>query len=105
MDHQPGQTHEALPLDPENDIDAGKALWWFLGSSFVLFGCLWILVPIFVQVQDFEINRKINLAPTTELDDVKEAEMEFLKGGNPTKKNIDAVVKKIGDDVKARTPK
>jgi hypothetical protein len=92
MDHQPGATHEALPLDPENDIDAGKALWWFLGSSVALFGCLWILVPIFVQVQDFEVNRKINLAPTTEFDDVRKAELEFLHGSNPTKKNIDDVV-------------
>ena len=95
MDHQPGATHEALPLDPENEIDAGKAFWWFVGSGVVLFGCLWILVPIFVQVQDFEINRKINLAPTTEFDDVKEAEMEFLNGGNPSKKNIDDVVNSL----------
>ena len=95
MDHQPGATHEALPLDPENDIDAGKAFWWFLGSSVVLFGCLWILVPIFVQVQDFEKDRKINQAPTTELNEVKEAEYQFLHGANPTKKNIDDVVESI----------
>ena len=93
MDHQPGATHEALPLDPENDIDAGKAFWWFLGSCVVLFGCLWILVPIFVQVQDFEVNRKINLAPMTEYNDVKDAENEFLNGANPTKKNINDIVK------------
>ena len=93
MDHQPGATHEALPLDPENDIDAGKAFWWFVGCSVVLFGCLWILVPIFVQVQDFEINKKVNLSPTSQLNDVKDAENEFLNGGNPTKKNIDDVVK------------
>lgn len=95
MDHQPGATHEALPLDPENDIDAGKALWWFLGSSVVLFGCLWILVPIFVQVQDFEINRKINLAPTTELNEARESEDDFLNGNNPTKKSINDVVNKL----------
>lgn len=95
MDHQPGATHEALPLDPENEIDAGKALWWFLGSTVVLFGALWILVPIFVQVQDFEINRKINQAPTEQLDNVTDAENEFLNGGNPTKKNIDDVVKSL----------
>lgn len=95
MDHQPGATHEALPLDPENEIDAGKALWWFLGSTVVLFGCLWILVPIFVQVQDFEINRKINQAPTEQLNNVTDAENEFLNGGNPTKKNIDDVVKSL----------
>ena len=95
MDHQPGATHEALPLDPENEIDAGKALWWFLGSSVVLFGCLWILVPIFVQVQDFEINRKINQAPTEQLDKQKAIETEFLNGGNPAKKNIDDVVNSL----------
>jgi hypothetical protein len=95
MEHQPGATHEALPLDPENDIDAGKALWWFIGSSVVLFGSLWLLVPIFVQVQDFEQNRKINLAPTTEYNDVRDAEFEFLNGGNPAKKNIDDVVKAL----------
>lgn len=95
MDHQPGATHEALPLDPENDIDAGKAFWWFLGSSVVLFGCLWILVPVFVQVQDFEKDRKINQAPTTELNDVKKAEYEFLTGANPAKKNIDDIVNSI----------
>lgn len=102
MDHQPGQTHEALPLDPENDIDAGKALWWFLGSSFVLFACLWILVPIFVQVQDFEIDRKVNQAPTTELDEMRAKAALFLKGDNPTKKNIDKAMESY---VKSLQPK
>ena len=93
MDHQPGATHEALPLDPENDIDAGKAFWWFIGSTVVLFGALWLFVPVFIQVQDFEVNRKINLAPTTEFDNVKKSEFKFLNGENPSKKNIDDVVK------------
>lgn len=92
MDHQPGATHEALPLDPENDIDGAKAVWWCVGTSVLLFGCLWILVPIFVQVQDVEINRKVNQSPTIELNDVMDAENEFLSGANPTKKNIDDVV-------------
>ena len=92
MDHQPGATHEALPLDPENDIDGVKAVWWCVGTSVLLFGCLWILVPIFVQVQDVEINRKVNESPTIELNDVIDAENKFLSGANPTKKNIDDVV-------------
>lgn len=95
MDHQPGATHEALPLDPENDIDAKGALVWFVGSCVVLFGCLWILVPIFVQVQDFEINRKVNEAPPTEFLDVRQAEFEFLEGDNPKNKNIDDVVNSL----------
>lgn len=92
MDHQPGATHEALPLDPENDIDAGKAVYWCVGTSVVLFACLWVLVPIFLQVQDAEIERKINQAPTQELNDNHKVENQFLDGDNPTKKNIDAVV-------------
>ena len=66
MDHQPGATHEALPVDPENDIDAKSATIWFVGSSIALFACLWVLVPIFVQVQDVEQDRKVNQSPTTE---------------------------------------
>ena len=95
MDHQPGATHEALPVDPENDIDARSAAVWFVGSSIALFACLWVLVPIFVQVQDVEQNRKVNQSPTTELNDVKSAENDFLNGQNPTKKTIDDVVKSL----------
>jgi len=94
MDHQPGATHEALPLDPENDIDAGKAVYWCVGTSVVLFACLWVLVPIFLQVQDAEIQRKINNAPTEELDTNTATENEFLGGANPTKKNIDDLAKR-----------
>lgn len=92
MDHQPGATHEALPLDPENDIDAGKAVLWCVGTSGILFACLWLLVPIFLQVQDAEMKRKINEAPTLELEEATKKEDAFLNGDNPTKKNIDAVV-------------
>lgn len=95
MDHQPGATHEALPVDPENDIDARSAAVWFVGSSIALFACLWVLVPIFVQVQDVEQNRKVNQSPTIELNDVKSAENDFLNGQNPTKKTIDDVVKSL----------
>ena len=95
MDHQPGATHEALPVDPENDIDARSAAVWFVGSSIALFACLWVLVPIFVQVQDVEQNHKVNQSPTTELNDVKSAENDFLNGQNPTKKTIDDVVKSL----------
>lgn len=92
MDHAPGATHEAVPLDPENDIDAKTSVRWVLGGTVVLFIALWVMVPIFVQVQDYEHRRKVNEAPNTELNKIMETEGSFLSGGNPNKKNIDAVV-------------
>ena len=92
MDHAPGATHEALPLDPENDIDAKSATRWVVGGAIVLFACLWILIPIFVQVQDFEQQRKVNESPTEELNDALAREQAWLNGANPKKKNIDDVV-------------
>jgi hypothetical protein len=90
--HAPGQTHEPLPLDPEHDINAKSATLWFVGSSIVIFLSLWLLVPIFLRVLDHELQRKIDQAPTTELNEVRDQEAEFLNGGNPKKKKIADVV-------------
>ena len=87
-----GKKHEAVPLDPEHDIDARSATIWVVGGTLATFACLWIMVPIFVRVLDAERVKKIDLAPTTELNDVRDAEQEFLRGGNPAKKNIQSVV-------------
>jgi hypothetical protein len=87
-----GKKHEAVPLDPEHDIDARSATLWVVGGTLATFFCLWIMVPIFVRVLDAERVNKIDLAPTTELNDVRDAEHEFLGGGNPTKKNLQSVV-------------
>lgn len=92
MDHAPGATHEAVPLDPENDIDAKSATRWVVGGAVVLFISLWVMVPVFVQVQDYEHRRKVDQAPNTELNDILANERAFLTGGNPNKKNIDDVV-------------
>ena len=43
-EHLPGATHEAVPLDPENDIDAKSASIWFIGGALATFFCLWIMV-------------------------------------------------------------
>jgi hypothetical protein len=90
--HAPGQTHDPLPLDPEHDIDAKSATLWFVGSTIVIFLSLWLLVPIFLRVLDHELQRKIDQAPTTELNEVRDQEAEFLNGGNPKKKKIADVV-------------
>jgi len=95
MDHAPGATHEAVPLDPENDIDAKSATRWVLGGTVVLFISLWVMVPIFVQVQDYEHRRKVDERPNTELKEIDARENSFLTGGNPSKKNIADVVNSL----------
>jgi hypothetical protein len=91
-DHAPGATHEALPHDPENEIDARSATIWVVCGAIVTFLSLWIMVPIFMRVLDEERMQKVALAPNTELDATVKAENAFLDGGNPTKKNIQSVV-------------
>jgi hypothetical protein len=93
--HQPGATHEALPLDPENDIDAKSATWWVVGGTVVLFLSLWVMVPIFLRVQDEEHMKKINNLPNEEYNDVKAHELEFLHGANPQKRSIEDVMAKM----------
>ena len=92
MDHPQGTTTEALPLDPENDIDAKSAIRWVIGGTGVLFFSLWLQVPIFVQVQDYEQRSKVNEAPNSELRDIMATERFFLDGDNPSKKSIDEIV-------------
>jgi hypothetical protein len=87
-----GVTHDAVALDPEHDIDARSATYWVVGGTIVLFLSLWIMVPIFMRVLEVERAGKMDLAPTPELHDVRDHEDQFLNGGNPTRKDIDAVV-------------
>ncbi len=90
-----GVTHDAVALDPEHDINARAATLWVVGGGAVTFLLLWIMVPIFMRVLDVERQQKMDLAPTTELHDVRDAELEFLHGANPTKKDIDTVVEAL----------
>lgn len=95
MDHAPGATHEALPLDPEHDIDARSATMWVIGGAVVLFISLWLMVPIFIRVLQHEQIKKVNEAPTTERNDVRDAELEFLNGANPSKRSIEDVLETL----------
>ena len=95
MDHAPGATHEALPLDPEHDIDAKSATIWVIGGAVVLFVSLWLMVPIFMRVLQHEQIRKVNEAPTTERNNLQAAELEFLNGANPSKRSIEDVLKNL----------
>lgn len=94
-DHVPGAKHEAIPLDPEHDIDARSATIWFVVGAIAIFACLWVMVPIFMNVLAVERNKKISFAPTTELNDVRAEESKFLTGANPKQKDIREVVKQL----------
>lgn len=94
-DFIPGVKHDPVPLDPENDIDAKSATLWVIGGTAVLFASLWILVPIFVRVNEVERQTKIYAAPNEELAGVQSQERAFLNGENPTKKSIEEVVRSM----------
>ena len=89
---EPGAHHEPVPVDPEHDIDAKSATWWVVGGTVVLFVSLWLMVPIFVRVQEAERRQKVDQAPNVELQETLAAERRFLEGANPTKKSIDSVI-------------
>lgn len=93
--HAPGATHEPVVHDPEHDIDARSATIWVLVGSVVLFFSLWVLIPIFIRVLEQERETKLYTAPTPELADVHKSEMSFLRGDNPTKKNIEQVLQSL----------
>lgn len=93
--HAPGATHAALPLDPENDIDAKSATIWVLVGAVVLFLSLWVMVPIFMRVNEAERQGKIYGVKSQELQDVVDSEKQFLNGANPTKQTIESVLKKM----------
>lgn len=91
-----GVTHEALPIDPEHDIDAKSSTIWVIGGAIVLFISLVIMVPIFLRVQDEEVRVKVNQMPCTEHDKVVALERDFLAGNNPQKRELDDVLRKMG---------
>lgn len=91
-EHAPGATHEAVALDPENEIDARSATLWVVAGAILTFLSLWLMVPIFMRVLDEERMTKVALAPNVELDATVKAETAFLNGENPTKKSIQSVV-------------
>jgi hypothetical protein len=92
---EPGAHHEAVVLDPENDIDARSATIWFIAGAIVLFISLWLMLPIFVRVQEEERIRKVDEAPNVERQLVEEAEHDYLNGQNPSKKSIEQVMRQM----------
>ena len=93
-----GKTHAPVASDPEHDIDAKSAAIWFVVGTLAVFFCLWIMVPIFVRVQEaHKVEQKpygTMQPPIAEYDAVKEAEMQFLNGANPAKMSIEQALQK-----------
>ena len=92
---KPAAGNRPEPHDPERDINARSATIWFIVGALAVFACLWVLLPIFLKVLEEERYRKIDMVPTTERDEVFDAQREFLNGANPTKKTIDQVMKEM----------
>lgn len=92
---EPGARHEALPLDPEHDIDARSATMWVVGGAIATFLCLWLMVPIFVRVQEIDRVRKVDQAENAELKALVTEERQILDGVNPTKRSIDDVLRQM----------
>jgi hypothetical protein len=80
------------PHDPEHDIDAKSTSTWVLVSAVVLFISLYFMLPLFDVVMTAERDRKVNQAPTLELDAARSKENEFLRGG---KKTIEQVMQEM----------
>lgn len=93
--HAPGATHEPTPLDPENDIDARSAAIWVIGGTIVFFLSMWLMLPVFTRVQEEEHRRKVEEAPTVELQGVLATQRQFLDGHNPKGLKIDQVMKDL----------
>ncbi|MBL9079300.1 MAG: hypothetical protein JNL08_17495 [Planctomycetes bacterium] len=92
---EPGARHQAVALDPEHDINAKSATLWVVGGAIVTFVCLWVMVPIFLRVQQEERARKVEQTENVEYNEVKAHERAFLGGQNPTKRSIADVLKQL----------
>ena len=77
------------PHDMEKDIDAKSATWWVLGGTVVLFVSLWLMLPIFIRILEEEQIKKVNFTPNNELNEVVDAQNEFLNGANPQRKSLE----------------
>lgn len=88
--------HPPEPHDPEHDIDAKNTSIWVVGSAIVLFIALYLLLPLFDVVMTTERDRKINLLPAVELQEVRAAEDKFLRGEESrAKKPIEQVMREM----------
>jgi hypothetical protein len=92
---EPGARHAAVEHDPEHDIDARSATLWVVSGAIVTFLALWLMVPIFIRVQEAERQRKVDQAPNVEREEVEAEERGFLGGRNLTKRSIEQVLQQM----------
>ena len=91
-----GHSHpvnDAAPhaIDPENEVDSKKTASMFFWWSLVLFISLWLSFSFFGFLNEEELIRKVDRAPTTQLDALREQEKVEL-GGAGSRKSIDDAI-------------
>ena len=69
------------PIDPLHDIDARTTTLWLVFASIGIFISLWLLAVVFNFAADESRRQKIDLAPTTELQNLRA--WESSKIGEP----------------------
>ena len=92
---EPGATHVPTVQDPEHDIDARAATIWVVGGAILFFLGMWLLLPIFMRIQEEERKNKVDAGPNVELEQLRAKEHQFLQGQNPSKKTIDQVLEQM----------
>lgn len=83
--------------DPEHDINAKATTIWVVAWAVLFFLALYFMLPLFERVLQIELDKKKAHLPNTELEELRSAESEFLKGtkGKATKKSIDDVMREM----------
>ena len=81
------------PIDPEHDVDGGKTARWLIAWSLVFAFSIWLSYVAFDLVSDDEISRKIENAPTVELDNLRANEKQELEGVG-TRPSLDHAIHK-----------
>ena len=81
------------PIDPENDVDGAKTAKWLIAWSIVFAISIWLSYVAFDLVSDDEISRKVENAPTLELDKLRADEKAELEAAG-TRPSLDQAINK-----------
>jgi hypothetical protein len=75
-------SHPEIPeQDPAHDIDGKKTWLWLLGCTVGVFVTVWLLALVFNEVIHNQRVQVIELAPTTQRDELQAREAEALAAG------------------------
>jgi len=80
------------PIDPEHDVDGKKTASWLFWWSLAFAASIWLSFLFFGLLTDDELIRKVDQAPTTQVDQLRELEKTELAGAG-SRKSIDEAIK------------